>query len=213
MRKVSLSVMIILSLAIIAAAQNNRFEGFGGFSVSSFDTGLRNSGIANSNRETALGFETSATGYFNDHLGIEGDFDGHFKRATFIFSVTPTSPAISVDASLSSFNFMGGPHYRFSSSGKVTPFLRALVGGNYSKAGNVTLTSGGTPVPAAGGSETDLAMKFGGGVDIGWTKRAAVRVSADYNPIFQKSNGELNPNFGSRRTRNDFVFSVGIVFK
>jgi hypothetical protein len=56
-------------------------------------------------------------------------------------------------------------------------------------------------------------MKFGGGVDIGWTKSAAIRLGADYNPIFQRSDGELNPNFGTGRTRNDAIFSVGIVFK
>jgi len=56
-------------------------------------------------------------------------------------------------------------------------------------------------------------MKFGGGVDIGVRPRLALRLGADYNPIFQKSDSNLNPNFGSSRTRNDAVFSVGIVFK
>ena len=215
MRKVFLAAVMVASLAAIAAAQNsNKYEGFAGFSVASFDTGLGNSGIVGGkDRETALGFDTSVTGYLTDHLGIEGNFDGHFKNKTFIFSITPTSPATSVRARLSSYNFMGGPHYRFSSSGKVTPFVRALAGGNHSSVSNGAFTVGGILNPNASASETDFALKLGGGVDIGWTKRAAVRLSADYNPIFQKADGNLNPNFGSRNTRNEAVFSVGILFK
>jgi hypothetical protein len=78
---------------------------------------------------------------------------------------------------------------------------------------NGAFTVGGIFNPSASASETDFALKLGGGVDIGWTKRAAVRLSADYNPVFQKADGGLNPNFGNRRTRNDAVFSVGVLFK
>jgi opacity protein-like surface antigen len=210
MRKVFFAAIVIVCLAGLATAQNNKYEGFAGFSIASFDTGLANSGIVGGNdRETALGFETSATGYLKNHLGIEGDFDGHFKKKTFIFADGTTA-----NVRLSSYNFMGGPHYRFSSSGKVTPFVRALFGGNHSSVSNGAFTTaGGVFVAGSGASETDFAMKFGGGVDVGWTKRAAVRLGFDYNPIFQKSDGNLNPDFGSRRTRNDVVFSVGIVFK
>lgn len=212
MRKIFFAAMLVVCLTGLATAQsNNKYEGFAGFSIASFDTGLANSGLVNgNNHETALGFETSATGYLTDHLGIEGDFDGHFKHKDFTFVGTGTT----VGVRLSSFNFMGGPHYRFSSSGKITPFVRALFGGNHSSVSNGSFTSpGGVFVSGVGASETDFAMKLGGGVDIGWTKRAAFRIGADYNPIFQKSGGNLNPNFGSSRTRNDVVVSFGIVFK
>lgn len=210
MRKIFFAVTLALSLASIAAAQNsNKFEGFGGFSVASFDTGLGNSGIPGGNdRETAFGFDTSATGYLNDHLGIEGNFDGHYKRKTFTFTSLGQ-----VDVKLSSYNFLAGPHYRFSSSGKVTPFIRALAGGNHSRVNNGAFTVGGVTFPADTQTETDFALKAGGGVDIGWTKHAAVRLSADYNPIFQKANGNLNPQFGGRRTRQEAVVSIGLVFK
>jgi opacity protein-like surface antigen len=216
MRKLFLAATLVVSLAAIATAQNsNKFEGFAGFSVDSFDTGLsHNNIITNGNdRETALGFDTSATGYINDRFGIEGNFDGHFKSRTFNFQLTPTGPITSVDARLSSYNFMAGPHYRFSTSGKFTPFVRAMAGGNHSRVSSGAFTTGGVPVAGNSASETDFAMKFGGGVDIGWTKRAAVRLSGDYNPIFQKADGGLNPDFGNRRTRNEAVFSVGLVFK
>jgi opacity protein-like surface antigen len=204
MHKVILAAILIVCSTVLGLAQNkDKPEVFAGFSIDSIDTGLANSGIQNiGNRETGLGFETSATGFFWNKLGIEGDFDGHFKSKTLTFASGTT-----VSGTLSTFNFLGGPHYRFSSSGKVTPFVHALLGGNHSSFSNSIFTNTG------GNSETDFAMKFGGGVDVGMTKRTAVRLGADYNPIFEKADGNLNPNFGSRRTRNDAVFSVGIVFK
>jgi len=206
MRKAILAAMLIVCLAGLGMAQgkDDKYEVFAGFSIDSINTGLGNSGVTGGqNRDTALGFETSATGFFWNKLGIEGDFDGHFKGKTF----TSASGATTVNTRLSTFNFLAGPHYRFSSSGKVTPFVHALVGGNHSSLKNAFFLTG------VGGGETDFAMKLGGGVDIGWTKRAAVRLGADYNPIFEKRDGDLNPDFGSRRTRNDAVFSVGVVFK
>ena len=208
MRKALLAATLVLCLAGLGMAQSkeNKYEVFAGFSIDSINTGLGNSGITGGqNRDTGVGFETSATGFLWNKLGIEGDFDGHFKGKTF--TATSGTTTTTTSATLSTFNFLAGPHYRFSSSGKVTPFVHALIGGNHTSLKNAFFLTG------VGGSETDLAMKFGGGVDIGWTKRAAIRLGADYNPVFQRSDGDLNPNFGSRRTRNDAIFSVGIVFK
>src|SRR6266567_1604396 len=131
-----------------------------------------------------------------------------FKTKTFnlITCQALGCPPPSFSAHISSFNFMGGPHFRFqTTNSKVTPYVHALAGGNHSRASSSFVT--GTD------SETDFAFKLGGGVDFGLTTHTGIRLSADYNPIFQKSNGNLNPNFGSNRTRNDAVFSVGIVFK
>ncbi len=159
-------------------------------------------------RTTGFGFDTSVTGFLNKRFGIEGNFDGHFKTKTFnlITCQALGCPPPSFSAHISSFNFMGGPHFRFqTTNSKVTPYVHALAGGNHSRASSSFVT--GTD------SETDFALKLGGGVDFGLTTHTGIRLSADYNPIFQKSNGNLNPNFGSNRTRNDAVFSVGIVFK
>ena len=208
MRKAILAATLVLCLSGLGMAQSkdDKYEVFAGFSIDSINMGLGNSGVTGAqNRYTGLGFETSATGFVWDKLGIEGDFDGHFKGITFTSTTGTTTTTTST--TLSTFNFLGGPHYRFSSSGKVTPFVHALFGGNHTNLHNAFFLTG------VGGSETDFAMKFGGGVDIGWTKRAAIRLGADYNPIFQRSDGELNPNFGTGRTRNDAIFSVGIVFK
>src|SRR5258706_7617701 len=203
MRKALLAATLVLCLAGLGMAQSkdNKYEVFAGFSIDSINTGLGNSGVTGGqNRDTGVGFETSATGFLWNKLGIEGDFDGHFKGKTF--TATSGTTTTTTSTRLSTFNFLVGPHYRFSSSGKVTPFVHALVGGNHTSLKNAVFLTG------VGSSETKFAMKFGGGVDIGWTKRAAIRLGADYNPVFQRSDGDLNPNFGSRRTRNDAIFSV-----
>src|SRR5215471_3372898 len=113
MHRAILSAIIIMALAAIASAQaryESKYELFGGFSIASLDTGLANNPnlVGADNHETALGFETSVTGYVKHNLGLEGDFDIHFKSKTFTF----INPAITRDVSMKSFNFMGGPHYR-----------------------------------------------------------------------------------------------------
>ena len=211
MRKLFVAtILVACSAAFVSAQDTSKFEVFGGFSINSWDTGFQNTRFTDaSNRETGLGFETSVTGFFSKGLGVEGDFDGHFKSKTFAFQVGPLAPVILIDTKLRSYNFMAGPHFRFASSSNITPFVHALFGGNHSSLSNASPITG----PGAGTSDTDFAMKFGGGVDFGVSKHLGVRVAGDYNPIFQKSDDSLNPNFGNSRTRNDAVFSVGIVFK
>lgn len=212
-RAIVLAIFLACSASVgfaqVTSSTDAKVEGFAGFSIDSIDTGLASAGFTtNGNRTTGLGFDTSVTGFLNKRFGIEGNFDGHFKTKTFnlITCQALGCPPPSFSAHISSFNFMGGPHFRFqTANSKVTPYVHALAGGNHSRASSSFVT--GTD------SETDFALKLGGGVDFGLTTRTGIRLSADYNPIFQKSNGNLNSNFGSSRTRNDAVFSVGIVFK
>src|ERR1700694_4595783 len=178
MRKALLAATFVLCLAGLGMAQSKdeKYEVFAGFSIDSINPGLGNSGVtAAQNRDTGVGFKTSATGFLWNKLGIEGDFDGHFKGKTFTSTSGTTTTTTST--ALATFNVLAGPPYRFSSSGKATPFIHALVGGNHTSLKNAFFLTG------VGGSETDFAMKFGGGVDIGWTKRTAIRLGADYNPI------------------------------
>jgi opacity protein-like surface antigen len=211
MRNAFLLGILVICCASVGLAQNTpRAEFAAGFSIDSIDTGLGSAtGISNaSNRETGYGFDTSITGYFHKNLGIEGDFDGHFKSKTFNLASPNTG---SSTARLSTYNFMGGPHVRFpTSNSKVTPFLHALLGGNHSSVSfdnNVQSLIGNART-----SETDFALKLGGGIDVGVTKRAAIRLAADYNPVFERSQ-TINGVTLNGRTRNDALFSVGVVFK
>ncbi len=204
MRKVILLAALIACFATASYAQDRaKTEGFVGFSVNSIDTGLNDSGFQNAdNRETGLGFDTSVTGYFNQNFGIEGNVDGHFKRKTLVFSDATTAPT-NVRTRFSDFNIMAGPHVRFpSANSNVTPFLHALVGANHVRISADVLGD------RFRDSETDLGLKLGGGVDIGMSTHTALRLGADYNPVFERD-GDSNDN----RTRHDFSFSVGLVFK
>lgn len=216
MRKVILTAMFIVCCASLGLAQDrSRAEFAAGFSIDSIDIGRIDTGdptitVSNANdRETGLGFDTSVTGYVNNTFGIEGNVDGHFKRKTYTFSdvtcAALTCQPTSVETHLSTYNFMAGPHVRFvSENSKVTPFVHGLLGANHSR---VSATVFGTNIKD---SETDFALKLGGGVDFDMNKNLALRLGADYNPVFERnSNSGTNDN----RTRHDALFSIGLVFK
>ncbi|MGB9181914.1 MAG: outer membrane beta-barrel protein [Pyrinomonadaceae bacterium] len=214
-RVIMLAAMIACFASVSLAQDKARPEFFAGFSVNSIDTGLRTAtggAFADSDRETGFGFETSATGYFNKQLGIEGNVDGHFKTKDFSFITCAGlgCPPPTVRAKIQTYNFMVGPHVRLSNDveSKVTPFVHALLGANHSRVSSDTVGAD------VNDSETDFALKLGGGVDFSVSPRVGVRLSADYNPIFQPEDSSFNTNInGGRRTRNDAVFSVGVVFK
>lgn len=207
MRKVILLAAMILCLASASFAQDRaKPEFFAGFSVGSLDTGLSNSGLTNaSDRETTYGFETSGTGYFNENIGIEGNFDGHFKHKTF------STGTFDLDTRLSTFNFMAGPHVRLAGSeSKVTPFLHALAGGNHSRVSTDASTVIGTNI---NDNATDFALKLGGGLDFAMSQRLGLRLAADYNPVFERDNNTTLSTGNNNNTRHDAVFSIGIVIK
>jgi opacity protein-like surface antigen len=217
MRKLLFLAMLIVASASMVFAQSTdraKPEFFAGFSADSIDTGINDADVVvrnANNRQTGYGFETSGTGYFNNRVGIEGNFDGHFKRKTFdVNGVTCLAigcPTLSVNTHISSYNFMAGPHVRFpSGDSKVVPFLHALAGGNHSR------LSGTTTGITIRDNSTDFALKLGGGIDFGVSERVGVRLSADYNPVFERNNDSTSTT-NNNRTRNDAVFSVGFVFK
>lgn len=218
MRKVILTAMFIACCASLGFAQDkSKTEFAAGFSVDSIDVGRIDTGdptiVVNNanNRETGLGFDTSVTGYFNRRFGIEGDVDGHYKRKNYTVTQTigTVTGTANINTHISTYNFMAGPHLRFATdNSKVTPFLHALLGANHSR---VSATAFGTNIKD---TETDFALKLGGGVDFDMTPRVGLRLGADYNPVFERNNNStLGSNNNGHRTRNDALFSVGIVVK
>jgi opacity protein-like surface antigen len=220
MRKVILLAMFILCCASLSFAQDVRkVEVAAGFSVDSIDLGRIDTGdptitVSNANsRETAYGFDTSVTGFVNKSFGIEGNIDGHYKNKDFTVTQTvgTVTGTTNVSTRLSTYNFMAGPHVRFAGdNSKVTPFVHGLLGANHSR---VNATAFGDNIRD---SETDFALKLGGGVDFDVHKNVAIRLAADYNPVFEKNNDTtvgLTTTSSGHRTRNDAMFSVGLVFK
>jgi opacity protein-like surface antigen len=217
MRKVILMAMFIACCASLSFAQNTRkVEVAAGFSVDSIDVGTVDTGdplvtVNNANsRETAFGFDTSVTGFVNKSFGIEGNVDGHFKRKDF--TVTDRTGGVTttetINSHISTYNFMAGPHFRFATDdSKVTPFVHGLAGANHSR---VSVDTQGFNIKD---SQTDFALKLGGGVDFDVHSNLAIRLAADYNPVFERNTDTSGLSTNGHRTRNDALFSVGLVFK
>lgn len=208
MRKLLLLAILVAATSAMAFAQDtSKAEFFAGFSVDSVDTGINDSGVFvqnSNNRVAAYGFDTSVTGFFHNNFGIEGNVDGHFRSKTFNIGTSAAGPFTAVETKFRDFNFLAGPHIRFTTSNsKVSPYLHALVGGNHS---TISGTATGITVDD---SQTDFALKLGGGIDFGMTNHVGLRLSADYNPVFERSDSTTSDN----RTRHDAIFSVGLVFK
>ena len=78
-------------------------------------------------------------------------------------------------ADLTLTSFLAGPRYRRRVAGRFVPFVQLLVGGAHAGGG---LAPGSSGLP---GSANAFAMIAGGGLDIGFTRRIAVRAfEADY---------------------------------
>lgn len=209
MRKILLlAILVVATSAMIHAQDRSKPEFFAGFSIDSIDTGINQSGVFvqnSNNRVTGYGFDTSGTGFFNKSFGIEGNVDGHFRSKNFNVGTSAAGPFTAVQTKFRDFNFLAGPHFKFTTSNaKVSPYVHALVGGNHSS------IEGTTTGVTVNDSETDFALKLGGGLDFDMSNHVGVRLSADYNPVFERGDNTIGT---SNRTRNDAIFSVGLVFK
>jgi|SRR5580692_8442412 hypothetical protein len=87
-------------------------------------------------------------------LGIVGDFGGYHGSPDGV--------------SVNTYTFLFGPRIIMRNPSKFTPFVQFLVG-----AGHVTVGDG-------GGSNTNFAYSFGGGVDVGVLPHLALRPQVDY---------------------------------
>jgi len=144
MKKLAFLVLVALSSALAASAQE---APRGDFSVgySYFREGF--SGGANTH-----GGSVSGAAYFNNWLGIVGDFGAyHFSQ----FGITANT-----------YTFLGGPRLSANRGKSFSPFVQALVGGDRLAAG--------------GGSTHGFSWSTGGGVDLAVSRRIAIRPQFDY---------------------------------
>jgi hypothetical protein len=98
------------------------------------------------------GGSVSGGGYFNDWLGVVGDFGVYHLSQSGVTANT--------------YTFLGGPRLSANRGKSVSPFVQALVGGD-------RLTAG-------GGSTHGFAWSTGGGVDFALSRHIALRPQFDY---------------------------------
>ena len=195
---------LVVSLTVLVAAQDKdkRFEVFAGYSYMRIDDHKSNNPIDHVG--SLNGFEVAVTSFVTKRFGITGDFSTGFAGGTE--AVTGGS----LRFSSSNFSFYAGPHYRFTNTSRVTPFVHALVGASNNRFNyDFTPTTGG--LAHVSQSSTDFAMAFGGGLDVRVHKRISIRLfQIDYNPVFVGSRPEFGTNTNFRF--DNIRFSSGIVF-
>src|SRR5512135_897075 len=109
MRKLIGIVLLFLLVSVVAVAQEDKAEVFGGYQYTRLNTGV--SGVDSINLN---GWNASVSGYFTKNLGISADFSGAYGSP---FGV-----------STKMYPFMFGPIVHLPNSSKITPFAHALFG-------------------------------------------------------------------------------------
>jgi len=172
MRKIAFAVMVVLLCGCLAVAQDySKAVLFGGFSLAHLDAeGATNASVStffstpgSTIKTWYPGWEVSGQYNFTHLLGLKADFTGNYG--------TPlTIPGLSTPAARS-YSFLFGPVVSLH-SGRMTPFVHALFGGNH-------ISIDASPPPAGLNSpaisETAFAMAFGGGVDYKLTRHFGLR--------------------------------------
>jgi hypothetical protein len=165
MRKLIGIVLLFLLVSVVAVAQEDKAEVFGGYQYTRLNTGV--SGVDSINLN---GWNASVSGYFTKNLGISADFSGAYGSP---FGV-----------STKMYPFMFGPIVHLPNSSKITPFAHALFGGAH-------LTASASGVSAG---ETDFAWAAGGGLDAHLNSRYSVRL-AQFDFLQTRFGGDNQNNF------------------
>jgi opacity protein-like surface antigen len=192
MRKLMMCFAALLLAAIPANAQDSypAAEIFGGYSYFSADIEIDDPfddddlGFFN-DREGVHGIGFSITGNFHPNVGIVGDFSYHKRELDL--------PGPDID--FSTFVFLFGP--RFTARGdRVDFFGHAMIGGVRRKVEDFE-------------SDTQLALGFGGGLDVKLTDSFAIRaIQADYIPTREREFFT-----GDKTWVHNARFQIGITYK
>lgn len=164
-----------------ALAQGPRVEVFGGYSYLNIDPGTNLI-----SRQSANGWEASASGELNRWFGLEGSVAGYYKT----YPIGSGFP----DVTVHDYSYGFGPRFNYR-----PVFVHALFGGDH-----LTGTQAGSSA-----SQDSIALALGGGIEwkIAPRSRWAVRGSGDY--VLTRH----NILFVTSKTQNNFRASVGIAYE
>jgi len=136
--------------------------------------------------------EAFPTGWYFDLAGnltrsvaVVAEFGGNYK--TLAESVSGPGFSGSATADLKIHEFMGGVRFSSRANPNIVPFGHVLAGTAYTSVNFSSSASvEGQPIYGYSNSDSraDFALQFGGGVNIGLTKRIGIRAGADYLRIF-----------------------------
>ena len=160
-------------------------------------------GLDLDDRESFHGFNVSGVYNVSRYIGIKGDVSGTYSNRGFSFNVPIPEGgggSIAFETKSSLYNFLGGVQVKDNSnSGRLKPFAHALAGTAYSriKISGLGCSPGIDCTGFEGGSETNFAGAFGGGLDVRLSRRVQIRlIQVDYNPIWFDGGVQNNIRFG-----------------
>ena len=186
-----ITILFIASLPVRAQSDYPKAEVFVGYSHFSADINFDDpfddvdEGDFFSQREGFHGVGFSVAGNLTRHFGVVGDFSYHKKEIEL--------PGPDID--FSTFAFLFGP--RVTTRGnRVEGFAHAMAGGVRRKLEDFD-------------SDTDLALGFGGGLDIKVADSFAIRVvQLDYLPFRDRDFFT-----GDKQWRHNLRVGVGVTFR
>ena len=210
-----LSLVVLTSAIAVSAQDAQRFETFGGYSLT-HDTSFL--------AATTNGWDTSTTVFLKRWLGFTTDISGHYGSDNVPIIVVNGDPLGNIQLNSSSYTYMAGPHFTYRRS-RFAPFAQTLFG-VYNAREKYTVLEGpncpppgscsGAPVGSTGNfSYTKFALAAGGGLDIDVGHGLAVRpFQMEYLLLRQPSetlrNGNIVPiTFND----NTYRFSTGVMFR
>jgi len=217
-----LGFLLVVSMACLvsAAAQDaQRFETFGGFSLTHSNAYLPQG-------SNLSGWDTSTTVFLKRWFGITSDFSGHYGSANTAFPPSQYEIPAVYKQTVHLQNFLFGAHFTYRHWSRYAPFVQSLFGVQHLW-GSSTLLSEPVCTPPLGctfppvgstgsGSRNNFAMAVGGGLDIALGHGVWLRpVQAEY--LLDHICCELNVQHGVFHyydyNINNFRYSTGITFR
>jgi hypothetical protein len=193
---------VFLSFNLLWAADDSRFDAYGGFSV------VNGAGMVQP------GWNAAATIHLNKCIGIKFDFAGSYDSnieevgSQGVIIIGPGSNPTTLTATHRQYTYLVGPQLRFKAGHNLEPFAHVLLGATREKFQRPGITISapiiGTllSIPALNHRDSALAVAFGGGMDYRLSRSFSWRlISLDY---------QMDNAFGS--TTNRMRFSTGLVY-
>jgi opacity protein-like surface antigen len=120
------------------------------------------------------GWNLAPVGNVNEHLGIMGDFSGHYSTESSTVGTAESSSNLTLHSA------MAGLRVSDRSLGALSPFAHSVFGMTRINA-EVTVDQPGLPTSSASNDVTGFSMALGGGLDLNMSSRFALRLfQADY---------------------------------
>ena len=200
-------VVASASMAFAQGDDYHKVEVSGGFSHARVDTGVDDPDLNDdfadflSDRRGFNGFDASIAGNFTRYFGLKGNVSGHFKSDSF------TDGVDTVNTRERMWQFMGGAQLKDNSKEtRVKPFGHVLAG----VARQTVEFSSPDFTGTFDVSDTNFAIKFGGGLDVRVHPRVDLRlIEFNYNPIF-RGDITLDDEVFQGRTQHNFTVGFGI---